>query len=220
MRVIKGLMLVVASLQLVNQSVVPIMAQNQETTSQTEVVLTKVNSEDYLPYLAYERYEYKGEGMEFAGFRAQRHFKMNDEGVYQFSRATDGTTVTYVYQMTDDGLYELSYFPETYEVSDYRQHADTLDEYRSLVMPKELVVGESFNSGYRQEMKIIVEDILSEYELNNQTYHNVVVLLVPSDDGMSEDRLYYAPKIGLIYQEFKLLEDNYLVTSTLEKTCE
>lgn len=174
-------------------------------------------SVDYAPYLFYQNYVYYGEGNEFAGHQTALIYQINDDKIYQFRIDGGGTSIAYVYQINDDGIYELSYFPDEYGLTDYRLHPDTVDDLRSLIFPAKFVEGEIFYSGYSQQFPILVEDILDTYTLGGTTYNDVVVLSRLNEEGY-EDRNYYAPHIGLIYEEFILKDSSdFKVTEQLTK---
>ena len=131
--------------------------------------------------------------------------------------------MAYVYRITDEGIYEEAFFPESYEGEDYRHHQDARDDIRSLVLPAEVAIGQTFYRGYKQELEMTIVDILPEMKLESDTYYNVLVAEGHTeethDNPATTQRYYYAPGIGLILDEFEMYDDSgadpYVVTSTL-----
>lgn len=175
-----------------------------------------VDGLDYAPNVFYQTYQYEGEGNEFAGFETTLQYFPDENGIYQFSVSSSGTTIIYIYQITSDGIYELAYFPETYDKQDLRQHADAKDELKSLVLPAKLTVGQKFNRGYQNLQSYQVVDILDTFDLLDITYYNVVVIEPVNHPEGATQRFYYAPHIGHIMDEFIFTdEESYPITSSL-----
>lgn len=179
---------------------------------------TEVSGLSYAPNVYYQVYDYVGEGNEFASQEVKLQYLPNENGVYQFSVSNGGTTIVFVYQMSIDGVYELAYFPETYDQTDLRNHADAIDEQKSLILPATLSIGQEFNRGYRANEAYRVVDILSTFELLGATYYNVLVIEPVTQPEGGEQRFYYAPNIGHIMDEFIFTEEAeyYPVTTSLD----
>ncbi|MBG9988987.1 hypothetical protein HZY88_08370 [Aerococcaceae bacterium DSM 111176] len=173
-----------------------------------------VNGAEYSIGLFHLYYEYSGYGNEFAPFSLTLDYELDEDRIYQVSRATSGTTVTYVYQIRSDGIYELAYFPESYEQEDFRYHEDSLDQQMSLFLPLTLQVGDTFQRGYRSEQEYVVSDILREYVVNGELYEQVLVIEITFPDGEIQ-RYYYAPQIGEIYSEYIYDEAGNSITTSL-----
>ncbi|MGX7099397.1 hypothetical protein ACWOBH_05185 [Globicatella sanguinis] len=179
----------------------------------------KVQTINYAPFLYYENYDYIGSGNEFAGFKVVLQYPLNEDGIYQFRRDGAGTSIAFVYQLTPEGIIELSYFPETYDNTDFRDHPDTLDDSTSLIMPLELGVGDTFFSGYQEEQEYEVINILDDFTVNQVTYHDVLVLSLKQDTSDATQYFYYAPQYGLIYDEFAFNDDfSMYITNQLKST--
>lgn len=163
---------------------------------------TSVNGLLYAPNVYYQEYIYDGDGMEFAAQDVKLQYAPDENGVYQFSVANAGTTIVFVYQVTDAGVIELAYFPETYESVDLRYHEDATDDLTALVLPAELTVGEVFYRGFQGDEGYHVVEILPKFDLLGIRYEEVVVVepVTQSEDG--EQRFYYAPRIGHIMDEW------------------
>lgn len=188
-----------------------VLNDNQNKTEE------KVKAINYAPFLFYENYDYIGSGNEFAGFKVVLQYPLNEEGIYQFRRDGAGTSIAFVYQLTPEGIIELSYFPETYDNTDFRNHPDTLDDSTSLIMPLEMGVGDTFFSGYQEEQEYEVINILDDFTVNQETYHDVLVLSLKQETNDVTQHFYYAPQYGLIYDEFAFNDEfSMYVTSQLK----
>ncbi|UUX34688.1 hypothetical protein [Fundicoccus culcitae] len=200
----KRLVLIVITLFLLSLGIQPLKVNAQ----------TSVNAVDYTPGLFYQFYDYSGEGNEYAPFTMTLDYIPDEQGIYQVSRATAGTTVSYVYQLTEEGIYELAYFPESYDQEDFRYHTDATDESKSLYFPLTLEVGATFSRGYQDMQDYVVTDILPVYNIEDIEYYNVVVIETTFDSGEIQ-RYYYAPKIGEIYSEYLMSDEMGGVTTWL-----
>ncbi|MBG9977172.1 hypothetical protein [Ruoffia tabacinasalis] len=181
-----------------------------------EEAIESVDTSDYAPGLFYPYYDYKGEGMEFAPFTLTLDYEPDEDGIYQVSRANTGNTVSYVYQLTQDGVIELAYFPNSYEAEDFRYHEDSLDEQVATFFPVELAVGDTFKRGYRDEQEFTVTDILTEHEVECETYHDVFVIETVMPEGEVQ-RYFYAPEIGEIASEYIFDDEGNAITTALSE---
>ncbi|MBZ6527284.1 hypothetical protein HYQ40_05785 [Aerococcaceae bacterium DSM 111021] len=181
-----------------------------------EEAIESVDTSDYAPGLFYPYYDYKGEGMEFAPFTLTLDYEPDEDGIYQVSRANAGNTVSYVYQLTQDGVIELAYFPNSYEAEDFRYHEDSLDEQVATFFPDELAVGDTFTRGYRDEQEFTVTDILTEHEVECETYHDVLVIETVMPEGEVQ-RYFYAPEIGEIASEYIFDDEGNSITTALSE---
>lgn len=181
-----------------------------------EEAIESVDTSDYAPGLFYPYYDYKGEGMEFAPFTLTLDYEPDEDGIYQVSRANAGNTVSYVYQLTQDGVIELAYFPNSYEAEDFRYHEDSLDEQVATFFPVELAVGDTFKRGYRDEQEFTVTDILTEHEVECETYHDVLVIETVMPEGEVQ-RYFYAPEIGEIASEYIFDDEGNAITTALSE---
>lgn len=185
---------------------------NHSLTDQVD----SVSGFDYAPYLFYRDFDYYGTGNEFAGYKVTLDYPLNEDGVYQFRMQSSGTTIVYVYQLREEGLVELAYFPETYELVDLRQHPDSLDDLYSLILPNQLKIGDNFKSGYSQQSDYQVADIYPTYQVGESTYENVVVLTLSSDPE-TQSYFYLAPGVGYVDYEFVFKDDDmYSITEVLK----
>lgn len=180
----------------------------------TRVQAQTLDSHLYAPFVNFINYSFAGEGNEFAPMDITLQYGPNSQGIYQFSINNGGTEVVYVYQLADQGVVELAYFPETYTADDLRSHADVLDSQKSLVLPRELSIGTAYSRGYRQEQDFTVIDIIDRLDWMDTIYYDVVVVEGVDDDGYRQT-FYYAAGVGLIYELWQDSE-GFEVTRTLE----
>ena len=177
-----------------------------------------VNGLDYAPYTYFIHYDYLGEGNEFAEQQVTLEYGVDSEGYYQFVINNPGIRMAYVYRITDDGVYEEAYFPDAKPGVDYREEADARDDQRSLILPTEIQIGTKYQRGYRKEQTIELTDILEQFEVGGVRYLNVIELTVHDPDPSIDQKYYYAPKVGLLLDQFKTKTsetDEYVVTTTL-----
>lgn len=187
------------------------------------LMLTKVSAQEtvdgllYAPNVFYQEYHFDGEGNEFAAQEVVLQYSPDDNGVYQFSVSNGGTTIVFVYQLTEAGVIELAYYPETYESTDLRYHDDATDDLTSLVLPANLTVGQTFYRGYHGDEAYHVIGILPTFELLGVTYYDVIVLEPVTHPEGGEQRFYYAPQIGHIMDEWLFSEEGeaYPITTSL-----
>lgn len=184
-------------------------SSNHDQDSNSTNLQTIENTYLYTPYIFYQHYDYGGEGNEFAGHKATLTYPLDAKGVFQIKLETAGITMAIVFQISDDGVYELSYFPDDDGTKDYRQHPDSLDELRSLILPRSLTVGETFQSGYSDQMTYQLIKIEPEYQASdNKIYHNVMVLaLNETEENVTYE--YLAPGIGLLENAFVFKKDDF-----------
>ena len=181
-----------------------------------EEATESVDTSNYAPGLFYPYYDHIGVGMEFAPFTLTLDYEPDEDGIYQVSHATAGNTVSYVYQLTEDGVIELAYYPNSYEGEDFRYHEDSLDEQVATFFPAELAVGDTFTRGYRDEQEYTVTDILAEHEVEGETYHDVLVTESVMPEGEVQ-RYYYAPEIGEIASEYIFDDEGNAITTALSE---
>lgn len=199
----KKLLRVVIALLLLNQGLLVQAQSNQQV----------VDGRDYAPYIHFLEYDFAGQGNEYASQVVRLQFGVNSSGYYQFSVNNSGTQIVYVYQITDEGVIEQAYFPETYYTHDFRNHADVHNNKTSLILPRQIYEGLEFKGGYSDQDTYRVNEILSSIKIHDATYYDVVVLelVTPADQGTS--LFYYAPGVGLIYRSFE--HEDFAVTTSL-----
>lgn len=172
-----------------------------------------VDSHEYAQGLFYLDMYYKGEGNEYVeSIEVHNEYLLDDQGVYQYSSGNGGTVVSHVIQLAEDGIYELAYFPESYEGKDFRYSEDAVDDQKSLVLPRYLSIGNKFSRGYRGEKQYVVEDIMEEFAVGDEVYKKVLVVAQQTEKGTHRE--YYAPGVGLVHEED--LSDSYKMHSSLD----
>lgn len=184
--------------------------------TEAEEVTETIDTANYAPGLFYPYYNYEGEGMEFAPFTLTLDYEPDEDGIYQVSRANAGNTVSYVYQLAEEGVIELAYFPNSYEGEDFRYHEDSLDQQTATFFPATLAVGDTFTRGYRQEQEFTVTDILSEHEVDDVVYEDILIIETVLPEGEVQ-RYFYAPQFGEIYSEYIYDDEGSSITTSLSE---
>lgn len=176
--------------------------------------LEQIYGVNYAPY-TYQDYYYQGAGSPLEGGDDYRKVTLQYEpdrhGFYQFVVEEDifgeYSATTYVYQITTEGVFEQSYFETANEAKDdYRYHADTMNEYASLILPLDIYPGLTFYSGYRNQTEYEVIKVHDSFDLMGTTYDDVIEVRRNTVDNQSDSprHLFYAPKVGLIAEAFAI----------------
>ncbi|MDO4432854.1 MAG: hypothetical protein Q4B80_05995 [Aerococcaceae bacterium] len=152
---------------------------------------------DYAPFIHKKAQFYQGDGQFYYQRNMILEFKPDANGIYQvtsYNQANEASA--YVYQLNDDGLYELAVFPQYHEVQDLRYSAEAQDAVKSIVLPTELTADVTYSSGYQQEFKRTIVGVIDTCTIDNHHYQNVLVVKQESDSGTL--MYYFAPQTGLI----------------------
>lgn len=175
--------------------------------------VTSVNGYDYAPYYFYDYYSYAADFMEFNDYEATLNFSANEENIYQFNYDNSATNTIYVYQLQEDGVYELAYFPHENSSIDYRYHSDSMNEFKSLILPATISIGQVFYQGYAQDVPVTVVDIVDSFSLNGKHYENILVL--EKEDNNYTYTTYLAPYTGIIWQNEVSHDGSFNITTEL-----
>lgn len=171
---------------------------DQNETIKTLQVISGTFS-DYIPYVQFNNYQYSnfipGENARYTILE----YQPDNQGIYQVVMFNGSDTVAYVYQKRSDGLYELAYFENYYEVEDKRHYQEVYDGRESLILSSNLSLGYQFKSGYDGELTRVIEAILPHYQGNDGTiYEEVIVLKETGFSDGSTCYYYLAPYYGII----------------------
>lgn len=172
---------------------------------------TTVAGTNYAPYYFHDAYNHVADFMEFDDYEVIRNYPADEANVYQFNFDNNATNTVYVYQIQDDGIYELAYFPHEDPSIDYRYHSDSTDTYQSLILPSTLTAGQVFYQGYYQDEPVFVVDILDSFTHLDTVYQNVVVLEKQIDNYTYTT--YLAPHTGIILEN-KVSDDGQFDITT------
>src|SRR5699024_3888118 len=111
--------------------------------------------------------------------------------------------IAYVYQIRDTGFYEPASFNDYYVVEDLRYSPEASDNDESLILPSNLTIGSSFSSGYNNEKRRMISELISSYDVGGQTFNDVLRIeeQAQEDSGPVTYNYYYAPTVGIIVIE-------------------
>lgn len=174
-----------------------------------------VNFQTYIPYITFVNYQYQGDGSIFDLQDIIMEYTPDNQGIFQIASFTGETATAYVYQMTEKGLYELAKFDNYNMVEDLRYTAAAQDEVKSLIFPSELVVGETYQSGYSNEIQKEIVDVLSTFDIGGMTFNQVLVIKVNASQQNGPLYYYYAPEYGLILIEKDLGQERLKVVQLI-----
>lgn len=182
----------------------------EEVTEIEEVTAVDTNTPagdpsfvDYLPFGQFVNYKYRGDGIEFSTQDIIMEYAPDTNGVFQVSAFMDNDVVAYIYQVREDGLYLLAEYNEYYVVEDLRYSEDALNELESLILPSNLQVGQSYQTGYYKDINRYVAEIIPEYYFGGHYFNNVYrIEETRYEEGINQlYYYYYAPTYGLIIVE-------------------
>lgn len=165
--------------------------------------------EQFIPYVQFLNYQYQGDGTNFITQDIIMEYTPDTNGVFQVAAFTENKAIAYVYQIRGDGLYELAFFDHYDVVQDLRYSELALDGNDSLVLSSNLSVGSTFYSGYQNESRRTVINIIDYYSAGTMSYENVIVIAedaVVNSDG-SYQQYYIAPHYGIVSVE-RVYPDN------------
>lgn len=174
---------------------------------------TTVDGANYAPYYFHDVYNHVADFMEFDDYEVTRNYPADEAKIYQFNFDNNATNTVYVYQIQEDGIYELAYFPHENPTVDYRNHSDSTDSYQSLILPRSLTTGEVFYQGYNQDEPVLVVDILDSFTHLDTAYQNVVVLEKKIDNYTYIT--YLAPHTGIILENKVSDDGQFNITTQL-----
>lgn len=172
--------------------------QPTENLPQTQTLLLPF--EQFIPYVQFLNYQYQGDGTSFITQDIIMEYTPDSNGVFQVAAFTENKAIAYIYQIRADGLYELAFFDHYDVVQDLRYSELALDGNDSLVLSSNLNVGSTFYSGYQNESRRTVVDIIDYYSAGTMSYENVIVIAedaVTNSDG-SYQQYYVAPNYGIV----------------------
>lgn len=157
----------------------------------------------FIPYVQFLNYQYQGDGSTFVTQDIIMEYTPDANGVFQVAAFTENKAVAYIYQIRADGLYELAFFDNYDIVQDLRYSELALDGNDSLIISSNLSVGSTFYSGYQNEARRTVSEIIDYYVVGNTSYEGVVVIVEDSttDTDGSYKQYYLAPHYGIVSVE-------------------
>lgn len=155
------------------------------------------NFKEYVPYLHESYSQYLGDGTLYYQKDYLLEFKPDSRGVFQVASYNQANeTVAYVYQIREDGLYELARFTPYTTVTDLRYSAEATDSEESLILPSKLDLNVSYQSGYDSSVQRTIVSQGVECNIDEASYGNVIKIKQVQGDVVTYH--YYAPHYGLV----------------------
>ncbi|MDO4774728.1 MAG: hypothetical protein Q4A10_02855 [Aerococcaceae bacterium] len=151
----------------------------------------------YVPYLHESYSHYLGDGTSYYQKDYLLEFKPDANGVFQVASYNQANeAVAYIYQIREDGLYELARFVPYTTVADLRYSVEATDNAESLVLPNKLEANISYKSGYDGSIQrtIVATDV--ECQIDDVVYYDVVKVKQVQNSIVTYH--YYAPHYGLV----------------------
>lgn len=177
-------------------------SESTESSTQAETATQPasipIDYREYTPYGKFVNYQYQGDGTFFQLQDIIMEYPPNADGVFQVTSFAGDQARAHVFQMADSGLYELAYFESYTTVEDMRHSEDALDSQKSLILPENIEIGKTYQTGFNEENKRTILDILGQFELGGVTFTNVLKILEEDKVNQQDYYYYYAPDYGLI----------------------
>ncbi len=172
---------------------------NDESASQE----ISISFEEFVPYANFTNYQYQGDQVYFDAQDIIMEYSPDSNGIFQVTSFSGQEAIAYVYQIRDTGFYELASFNDYYVVEDLRYSPEASDNDESLILPSNLTIGSSFSSGYNNEKRRMISELISSYDVGGQTFNDVLRIeeQAQEDSGPVTYNYYYAPTVGIIVIE-------------------
>ena len=156
------------------------------------------SGQEVAPYMNFASYHYVGANGQEAR-NVFREYGPDANGIFQVSVVEGAAVNCFVFQIKEDGIYEIAKFDGYQDVSDKRYSRETQNSQQSLVLPLSLTKGTTFLTGYDQSEKNTVMEETMTYRVNQKTFEQVVK--VKREASGKVTYRYYAPNVGLIAVE-------------------
>jgi hypothetical protein len=178
----------------------------QEPTSPSEQSIDE-DIGDYFPLSVGNRWEYEGEGNEYATYTQEVLYK--DDNKYHVMVNNGGTVMANVYEVSKDKIVN------TYREAENYDNKNVLDKPSNLsitILLLPIKVGNKWVSG---ENSYEIVDINTKLTVPAGSFDGCIAVKETYKDGNSYQMLYYKKGIGLIKSEFHS-EEQYVVSSSLK----
>ncbi|UUX33943.1 hypothetical protein [Fundicoccus culcitae] len=177
-------------------------AQTEENEDvETEYIQSNGDAFDaFIPYAQFVKYQYLGNGSNFTVRDIIMEYTSDANGIFQVTEFTGDQAKAFIYQKRESGLYELAYFDEYNDVQDLRYSSDATDGVDSLIIPSNLSVGYSYQSGYHKELTRTIINNFPIVTIGDISYENVYLIEEnsnPNGQGITK-HFYFAPQYGII----------------------
>ena len=173
-------------------------SKDETTTASTNTAIS-LDFRRYMPFAKFVNYQYQGDGSVFEVQDIIMEYMPDNQGTFQITAFTEDSATAYVYQIRDNGLFELACFENYNVVEDLRYSPEATDGAESLILPSNLAVGTSYQSGYNNENKRTVSDLFNQFSFGGYTFENVIKVV--EAQGSGQFNYYFAPDYGLILVE-------------------
>lgn len=171
---------------------------NEEIEPNNQVLFKQM-----VPYMQFVNYHYLGNGSNFSTKDIIMEYTPDGNGIFQVAEFVGDQARAFIYQTRDSGLYELAFFENYHEVQDLRYSADASDGVDSLILPSNIEVGLTYQSGYQNEITSVIKDIYPLVTIGSNSYENV--LLIEEYSNLNGENItkhiYVAPMYGVIQVE-------------------
>lgn len=168
---------------------------NNEPTQQQSIQLASI-----LPYAQFIEYHYIGDSINYPSGNLILEFSADSGGRFQVVRMTAENVHAIIYQINQQGLFELANFSDYTNVRDLRYDESLNASTGSLILPSQITVGTQYRSGYNNESEMTVVEIIPTLTMNQVIYEDVVKIHEKRNTSASGSEFYhyYAPIYGLI----------------------
>lgn len=180
---------------------VTVNAQSDAEDTEIEYVQSEGTAFDsFIPYSQFVKYQYLGNGSNFSIKDIIMEYTPDANGVFQVTEFTGDQAKAFIYQKRETGLYELAFFDQYHDVEDLRYSTDATDGVDSLILPANLSVGYTYQSGYNNEAIRTIIDMYSIVTIGNISYEDVFLIEEQStSNGQNmKKQFYFAPQYGII----------------------
>lgn len=164
--------------------------------------------ENYFPYKVGNRWEYEGEGMEYASFVQEVVYQSGNR--YQVTVDNGGTVMANVIEFYKDKIVNTYRSGEAYENKNLLDQPSNLN---IIILQKPLEKG---NFWISEENKYEIVDTDADVTVPAGQFDNCIAIKVTFKDQTSHMLFYYRKGIGLIQSEFRS-DGGDVITSKLKK---
>lgn len=161
---------------------------------------------DYIPLKVGSKWEYIGEGNEFASYTQEVIFQKDNR--FQLATDTGGTVMANIFEVREDRILNIYQMGEEYD------HKNLLNEESNLnvtLLKKPLQVG---NKWISEENVYEIIDTKATVTVPYGTFSDCIIVKLTYKDG-SESYMHYKDGIGMLQSEF--ISGDFRVFSRLNK---
>ncbi len=160
---------------------------------------------DYFPMKTGYKWEYEGEGNEFATYTQTVEFE--EENRYQLSTDTGGTVMANIFEVNTDSIKNVYKIGEAYE------HKNLLKEKNNLDVTILKAPIEKGNKWVSEENTYEIVDTDATITVPYGTFNHCIIVKLTFKDG-SESYMHYKDGIGMVQSQF--ITGDYRILSKLK----